>query len=84
MAYNNTGHDIHIARQIMAIRSWCVNIQYIEKYLEYSMPSLEKAAHSMIPGISRDTILSMLIPLPPYSEQNRIIDKLIMLIQKTR
>ena len=76
MAYNNTGHDIHIARQIMAIRPLLVNIRYIEKYLEFSSASLEKAAHSIIPGISRDTLLSALIPIPPLSEQIRIIRKI--------
>ena len=81
MAYNNTGNDIHIARQIMSIRSLCVSIQYIEKYLEYSTSSLEKAAHSIIPGISRDTLLSALIPLPPFCEQKRIIEKLDSLMK---
>ena len=74
MAYNTIG-DIHIARQIMAIHSDWILIEYIEKYLEYSIPKLEKAAHSIIPGISRETILSTLIPIPPLGEQSRIIDR---------
>ena len=74
MAYNTIG-DIHIARQIMAIHSDWILIEYIEKYLEYSIPRLEKAAHSIIPGISRETILSTLIPIPPLGEQSRIIDR---------
>ena len=75
MAYNTIG-DIHIARQIMSIHSDWISIDYIEKYLEYSMPKLEKAAHSIIPGISRDTILSTLIPIPPLGEQRRIVDRI--------
>ena len=75
MAYNTIG-DIHIARQIMSIHSDWISIDYIEKYLEYSMPKLEKAAHSIIPGISRDTILSTLIPIPPLEEQRRIVDRI--------
>ena len=74
MAYNTIG-DIHIARQIMSINSDWILIDYIEMYLEYSIPKLEKAAHSIIPGISRETILSMLIPIPPLGEQNRIIGR---------
>ena len=74
MAYNAIG-DIHIARQIMSIHSDWILIDYIEKYLEYSIPKLEKAAHSIIPGISRETILSSLIPIPPLDEQRRIIDR---------
>ena len=74
MAYNTIG-DIHIARQIMSIHSDWILIDYIEKYLEYSIPKLEKAAHSIIPGISREIILSSLIPIPPLDEQRRIIDR---------
>ena len=75
MAYNTIG-DIHIARQIMSIHSEWILIDYVEKYLEYSIPKLEKAAHSIIPGISRETILSTLIPIPPLEEQSRIIGRL--------
>ena len=75
MAYNTIG-DIHIARQIMSIHSDWILIEYIEKYLEYSISKLEKAAHSIIPGISRETILTMLIPIPPLEEQGRILGRL--------
>ncbi len=75
MAYNTIG-DIHIARQIMSIRSRWILIDYIEKYLEYSIPKLEMAAHSIIPGISRETIQSTLIPIPPVEEQRRIVDRI--------
>ncbi len=75
MAYNTIG-DIHIARQIMSIHSGWILIDYIEKYLEYSIPKLEKAAHSIIPGISRGTIQSTLIPIPPIKEQRRIVDRI--------
>ena len=75
MAYNTIG-DIHIARQIMSIHSNWILIDYIKKYLEYSIPKLEKAAHSIIPGISRETILSTLIPIPPLEEQRRIVDRI--------
>ena len=60
----------------MSIHSEWILIDYVEKYLEYSIPKLEKAAHSIIPGISRETILSTLIPIPPLEEQSRIIGRL--------
>ena len=75
MAYNTIG-DIHIARQIMSIHSDWILIDYIEKYLEFSIPTLEKSAHSIIPGISRETILNTLIPIPPLKEQRRIVDRI--------
>jgi len=75
MAYNTIG-DIHIARQIMSIHSDWILIDYIEKYLEFSIPTLEKSVHSIIPGISRETILNTLIPIPPLKEQRRIVDRI--------
>lgn len=73
---NNVG-DCHIARQIMAIRLF---YNYIDKnYLKYFIDSyiieLKEKAKSMIPGISRDDILSICFPLPPLAEQKRIVKK---------
>ncbi|WP_181001646.1 restriction endonuclease subunit S, partial [Campylobacter concisus] len=67
----------HIARQIMAIKTpYGINLYYIKLFLEVSMPKIKSVAKSMIPGISRDDLLSILLPLPPLSEQKRIVDKL--------
>ena len=60
----------------MSIHSDWILIDYIELYLKYSLPTLEKAAHSIIPGISRETVLSTLIPIPPLEEQKAIVDYL--------
>ncbi|NLT08833.1 MAG: AAA family ATPase, partial [Ruminococcus sp.] len=38
--------------------------------------SLRKSMQGVIPGISRDIILSMPIPLPPLAEQHRIVSKI--------
>ena len=68
-------NQVHIARQIMAIRSnKLIKIEYIQLVLETLVTSLKAAAKSMIPGISRDDILSSLLPLPPYNEQCKIIE----------
>ena len=44
--------------------------------LETLITDLKAAAKSMIPGISRDDILTTLFPLPPLAEQNRIVAKI--------
>lgn len=72
MAFNSIG-DIHIARQIMALRSSFVDLKYMQYYLSANIPELQKQANSMIPGISRDTLLNALVPLPPIREQTRIV-----------
>ena len=80
MAFNNIG-AIHIARQVMAIEAYLINLQYIRYYLQFNINALEKNANSMIPGISRNTILKMLFPLPPLAEQKRIVEKVYQLTQ---
>ena len=75
MSFNTIG-DIHIARQIMALRSSFVNLKYIQYYLSANIQELQKQANSMIPGISRDTLLNTLVPLPPLIEQARIVSKI--------
>ena len=80
MAYNNIG-DIHIARQVMGIKTYNVDLDYIRLYLQFNINTLEKNANSMIPGISRNTILKMILPLPPLAEQQRIVEKVNQLTQ---
>ena len=75
MAFNNIG-DIHIARQIMGISSSYVSLKYIKLCLEIHVAELQKAARSIIPGISRDDMLYAIIPLPPIEEQHRVVSKI--------
>ena len=84
MAYNNTCTPLHIARQIMAIHSFIVEIEYIERFLEFGISALEKAAHSIIPGISRETILQAIIPVPPLNEQKKILDSINTLFKSIK
>ncbi|MFK1921103.1 restriction endonuclease subunit S [Bacteroides fragilis] len=72
MAFNTIG-NIHIARQIMAIRSSFVDLNYIQYYLSANLQVLQRQANSMIPGISRGTLLNAIVPLPPLMEQARIV-----------
>ena len=81
MAFNSIG-EIHIARQIMAIRGIVISLEYIKCFLETMLNSLQKQAKSMIPGISRDVVLNALLPLPPLDEQIRIV-KCIKAISKS-
>ena len=68
---------VHIARQIMAIRSFGeLHIPYIQLVLDTLVEGLKAAAKSMIPGISREDILSSLLPVPPANEQYRIVRKM--------
>lgn len=67
MAFNTFG-DAHIARQIMAIRNtYNLNIEYLSLCVNFYINSLKNAAKGLIPGISREDILNLFIPL--YSEQ---------------
>ena len=75
MAFNTIG-EIHIARQIMAIRGSKINLHYLKYFLEAMIRNLQKQAKSMIPGISREVLLNALFPLPPIAEQNRIIERI--------
>ena len=65
IAYNNFG-KAHIARQIMAIRNnYSLNVDFLALCIEYSMTKIKQAAKGLIPGISREDILNLLIPIPP-------------------
>ncbi|MDN5554167.1 restriction endonuclease subunit S [Prevotella sp.] len=83
MAFNQMG-DIHIARQIMAIEPHFISIEYLHFFLSFSVEELEANANSMIPGISRTTILGHLLPIPPIKEQFRIVEKINMLLEKLK
>ena len=76
LAINKYG-NIHIARQIMAIRIYKnINLEYIKFFLESIVMEIKNTANGLIPGISRDDILSLNIPLPPLAEQKRIVDEI--------
>ena len=76
IAHNNFG-EAHIARQIMAIRNiYSLNIDFLALCIEYSMTKIKQAAKGLIPGISREDILNLIIPIPPIKEQENICNKL--------
>jgi type I restriction enzyme S subunit len=70
----NTQGEIHIARQIMAIRNLGVlNIEFLRIVIDSFAIKIISAAKGIIPGISREDLLNMLIPCPPLFEQARIV-----------
>lgn len=75
MAFNTIG-DLHVARQIMAINSHSLNLNYVRFFLMRIVSELENKAKSIIPGISREDILNASFPLPPLAEQKRIVAKI--------
>ncbi len=68
--------EVHIARQIMAITAIVVDTAFIQRFIECQVESLKSKAKSMIPGIERDNVLKLAVPLPPLAEQKRIVAKI--------
>lgn len=71
---------VHIARQFMAISPIIVLVKYIQYYVFSYVDELRRSAKSMIPGIERENVLSAIIPIPPLTEQRRIVERLDKLL----
>ena len=71
-----TEKEVHIARQIMAITPVLVDTVFIQRFIECQVDGLKSKAKSMIPGIERDNVLKLALPLPPLAEQKRIVARL--------
>ena len=75
LAINQIG-ICHIARQIMAIRPKDqISVDFAKIFFSAIENKLTSNAKSMIPGISRNNVLSLLCPLPPIEEQRRIVQR---------
>ena len=73
MAINDFG-SAHIARQIMAIRNhYNLNTEYLLLCLKFHIDNIKSVAKGLIPGISREDILNLIIPLPPQEYQVKIV-----------
>lgn len=77
MAINNIG-TAHIARQIQAVRAYtnCINVKYIKAVVKNNIESIISMANGLIPGLKRELLLSLQIPLPPFAEQQRIVTEI--------
>ena len=70
----NTQGNIHIARQIMAVRNRSgLNVDFLRIVMDSFVLQITSAAKGIIPGISRDDLLDIIIPCPPIQEQARIV-----------
>ena len=69
---------IHIARQIQIIRNFsnAISLSYVKSVVEANLQTIISNAQGVIPGISREHILNLLISLPSTNEQYEIDKKL--------
>ena len=74
IAKNNIG-KVHIARQIQAIRDETETIEseYIKICIYNNISDIISKANGLIPGLKRELLLSLSIPIPPLQEQKRIV-----------
>ncbi|MDO5318145.1 MAG: restriction endonuclease subunit S, partial [bacterium] len=69
--------EAHIARQIMAMHSGkLLDLRYLRVHLIANIQSIKRFGQGLIPGIDRNTVLSILVPIPPFAEQKRIVAKI--------
>jgi type I restriction enzyme S subunit len=66
--------EVAISRQLMAIRVVNAERQFVYLLLESVFDHFqEESTGAAIPGISREQVLGLQIPVPPLSEQRRIV-----------
>ncbi len=74
MAINNFG-KAHIARQVMAIRNiHNLNTEYLYLCIKFYIESIKLSAKGLIPGISREDLLNIILPIPPLVYQQRVVN----------
>ena len=75
MAFNDFG-NAHIARQIMAIRNtFALNLEYLALCMRFYINAIKDAAKGLIPGISREDILNLILPVPSPNYQAKIVER---------
>ena len=77
LAINNIG-DIHIARQIQAIRDVykIMDIHFLKAVISSNIANVVSQANGLIPGLKRELLLNLSIPVPPIEEQHRIVTEI--------
>ena len=68
--------QVHIARQFMAIRTYDMNVRFVAFFMQSVIEGIKKASKGLIPGIERNDILRLSLPLPPLAEQHRIVARI--------
>ena len=68
--------EAHIARQIMAIRKFVtLDMHYVRLFLQANFDKIKSKGQGVIPGIDRNSVKNLMFPIPPLSEQRRIVEK---------
>lgn len=75
MAFNDFG-AAHIARQIMAIRNtFGLNSEYLALCMDFYIQKIKGTAKGLIPGISREDILHLILPISQEKYQKQVVLK---------
>ena len=74
VAVNDLG-IVHIARQIQAVRIQhdIVSSDFMRILIDWCVPSIVSQANGLIPGLKRELLQGVLLPIPPQNEQERIV-----------
>ena len=68
--------EAHIARQIMAIKKFAtLDMHYVRLFLQANFDKIKSKGQGVIPGIDRNSVMNLLFPIPPLSEQRCIVEK---------
>ncbi len=79
MAINTFG-DAHIARQVMAMRNiYGLNIDYLSLCIRFYIDKIKKSAKGLIPGISREDVLNLILPVPSEQQQKDVVEHVNLL-----
>ena len=73
--------EVHIARQIMGIKTYHINTSFAKYFVESEIDKIKDASKGLIPGIERNDILELNFPLPPIEEQERIVKKIMEVLE---
>ena len=81
IAVNDFG-DAHIARQVMAMRNiYGLNLEYLSICIRYHIETIKTVAKGLIPGISREDILELILPVPSVDYQKRVVQRVNELLE---
>ncbi len=67
-------NEVAISRQLMAVRVTNAKVRFVHAFLSSTFDHFQSlSTGAAIPGISREQVLGLEIPVPPLAEQQRIV-----------